>query len=206
MWRDPSDFARQFDVSRETVERLQVLDEMVQKWNPRINLISRSTIPNVWSRHIADSAQLWRLRPSRATNWLDLGAGAGFPGLVIAAMGEGDGVEMTLVESDTRKSVFLGEAAREMGLSVRVLTDRIEALGPVGADVVSARAVAPLSVLIGYAEKHMRSGGIALFPKGATVHNEIREAEKLWSFEATIHRSITDPAAAIVEVGAVTRE
>ena len=108
-------------VSRETAERLELLCALVRKWTPTINLVSRSTVADIWSRHVLDSAQIWRFRPEKLSNWVDLGSGGGFPGLVIAALAAQDAPEMvmTLVESDTRKTVFLQTAAREMGLPTR---------------------------------------------------------------------------------------
>lgn len=199
------EFARQFDVPRETLERLTVLHDQTLRWNSSTNLISRSTEPLLWTRHIADSAQLWSLRPKGVRRWADLGAGAGFPGLVIAALAAESEpqLQLTLVESDGRKAVFLSEAARMMGLAVTILDARVETLAPLQADVLSARAFAPLDVLITHAQKHRRPRGMGLFPKGRTVHKEVAAAEAKWWFERRIHPSRTQPGAAIVEVGAV---
>jgi 16S rRNA (guanine527-N7)-methyltransferase len=189
------------------MQRLEIHLELLARWNPRINLVARSTLAAAWARHVADSAQLWPLRPPGARLWLDLGSGAGFPGLVIAALAaeaEPD-LEVRLVESDARKAAFLFAAAREAQLSARILDVRVEDLPPQGADVVSARALAPLSILLGMAENHRRPGGTGLFPKGATVQNEIAEAARHWRFNHKIHTSLTDPQAAIVEIGAIDR-
>jgi 16S rRNA (guanine527-N7)-methyltransferase len=200
-------FAARFDVSRETLDRLATLHDLVLRWNSRINLIGRASESEVWSRHIADSAQLWPLRPHGLRHWLDLGSGAGFPGLVVAAFGAAlpSPPRVTLVESDGRKAVFLAEAARAMGVAVDLRHARIETLPPQAADVVSARALAPLDRLLGHLEKHRAPAGIGLFPKGATVHKEIEDAARAWRFEHRIHRSVTDPRAAVVEVGALSR-
>jgi 16S rRNA (guanine527-N7)-methyltransferase len=199
------DFAARFDVSRETINRLTALHDITLRWNERINLVSRNSAGALWERHIADSAQLWALRPLAARTWADLGSGAGFPGLVIAAMADPGAMQVTLIESDSRKAVFLAEASRAMGLSVRVKDQRIEALEPLGADVLSARALAPLDQLLGYTEKHRSPTGMGLFPKGGTVHKEIETAARTWRFERRLHDSITQPGAAIVEIGAVSR-
>jgi 16S rRNA (guanine527-N7)-methyltransferase len=191
-------------VSRETTERLLALHDLLLKWNKRINLIGRESEPAIWSRHIEDSAQLWPLRPPDTRNWADLGSGAGFPGLVIAALAVGGGPHVTMVESDLRKCVFLGEAARAMEVEVTILNARIEELPPLGADVLSARALAPLDQLLAYVEKHRSPRGRGLFPKGRTVHKEIETAALNWRFAHTLHPSLTDPGAAIVEVGAVS--
>lgn len=197
----------ELDVSRETTERLQTHVALLEQWNPRINLVAKTTIQDVWSRHVADSAQLWRLRPGAAGLWLDLGSGAGFPGLVIATLAaelEPD-LRVALVESDQRKAAFLSTVVRKTGLRVDVRPERIEHLPPMRADVVSARALAPLSSLLEMLDLHRRPGGIGLFPKGASVHKEIAEAAARWRFDHVIHRSLTDPQAAIVEIGAAER-
>lgn len=205
--RDAEDFRAAFDVSRETTDRLQAFHDLLQKWNPRINLVSRTDESDIWRRHIADSAQIWRLAPSGPGLWADLGAGGGFPGLVVAALAAqaAPALRVVLVESDSRKSVFLAEAARGMGLAVDIRAERVEALPPLNADVLSARAFAPLDLLLGHAEKHRAPDGVALFPKGRGVHKEIEAAGARWRFDHRLHRSGTDPEAAIVEVGALSR-
>ncbi len=201
----PEAFREAFVVSRETLARLINYAELLEKWNRRINLVGRSTLPDLWHRHIADSAQLWDLAPEGARLWLDLGSGAGLPGLVIAAIAAEKAPEMrvALVESDLRKGAFLEAARRAMGVDVRIHAERIEALPPQGADVISARALAPLKELIGYAEIHRLPGGTGLFPKGETVHIEIEEALSVRKFEHRTIPSRTDPQAAIVKIGAI---
>jgi 16S rRNA (guanine527-N7)-methyltransferase len=195
------------DVSRETLSRLKVHLALLEKWNRRINLVSRGSLTDAVTRHYADSVQLWRLAPPSARVWLDLGAGAGFPGLVVAAIAAvaSPTLEVRLVESDLRKAAFLRAAVEAMRVRVTVLDCRIESLPPQDADVVSARALAPLGVLLEYVENHRRSGGIGLFPKGETVHKEIEAAAEDWRFKHQIHPSLTEPRAAIVEVGAIRR-
>lgn len=202
-----TEVSKAFGVSRETSARLLSLHDLVLKWNRRINLISRSGESDLWARHIADSAQLWALAPQTATSWADFGAGAGFPGLVVAALAAeaNPALRVTLVESDQRKAAFLGEAARAMGLDVAVLSDRVEALAPLASDIVSARALAPLAQLLQFADRHRKPGGIGLFPKGRGVHKEIADAATQWQFDHRLHRSRTDPEAAVVEVGALSR-
>ena len=197
----------EFDVSRETSKRLAMHIDLLEQWNPRINLVAKTTIPDVWSRHVADSAQLWRLRPAGARLWLDLGSGAGFPGLVIAILAaelEPD-LRVALVESDQRKAAFLSTVVRKTGLRAEIRPERIERLPPMAADIVSARALAPLPALLDMLEMHRAPGGIGLFPKGASVHKEIAEAAARWRFDHVIHASLTDPQAAIVEIGAAER-
>jgi 16S rRNA (guanine527-N7)-methyltransferase len=201
------DFRAAFDVSRETLDRLVAHHALLRDWNRRINLVSDASLAEAWGRHFADSAQLWSHLPPSARHWLDLGAGAGFPGLVIAALAaeRRPVLEVSLVESDQRKAAFLEAAARATGLTVTVLPARAEALAPQRADVVSARALAPLADLLALAEKHRRPEGICLFPKGATVHKEIADARARWHFDLRMHPSRTDSRAAIVEIGAMRR-
>jgi len=177
-----ANFAEMFDVSRETMDRLEAYAALLVKWNPKINLVAKSTIPEVWHRHMADSAQLWALAPKGAKSWMDIGSGAGFPGLVIAAIAaeKAPDLKVSLVESDRRKSVFLQSAAREMGITVEVITKRIEALEPQGVDILSARALSSLSQLLEFTTKHRKPEGVCLFPKGARVDSELTEASSCW--------------------------
>jgi 16S rRNA (guanine527-N7)-methyltransferase len=198
----PEAFARRFDVSRETLARLETYAALLARWTPRINLVSAATLPDLGHRHVADSAQLLALAP-RPRLWLDLGSGAGFPGLVIAILAPD--IRVRLVESDQRKCAFLRRVSEDTGTAIDILPERIEALPPQAADVISARALAPLTQLLTHVEKHLAPGGIGLFPKGRTVHNEIAEAERAWRFPCWVHPSLTDPEAAIVETGAPSR-
>lgn len=194
------------NVSRETFNRLTLLQSMLEKWNPAINLVAKSTLPDAWTRHIVDSAQLMTLAPASVLHWADLGSGGGFPGLVVAALSaERDPQRrITLVESDQRKSTFLRQAARELGLTnVSVLSDRIEKLAPLHADVLSARALAALSALCGFASQHMAADGLALFPKGAHYREEIEAAQTDWRFDLVTHPSETDPSAVVLAMKAI---
>ena len=188
------------NVSRETAQKLHALCDLVKRWNPAINLVAKSTVPDLWQRHLLDSAQLFAYCPSAAKKWLDLGSGAGFPGLVMAiiAAEQRPDLVVTLVESDRRKSVFLGEAVRLLGLSAKIICQRIEDVKPQGADVLSARALAPLAVLCGYAHIHLTGGGVAVLPKGAQAKTEIDDAQVRWQFDCDSHNSRTDPDAAIL--------
>ena len=191
------------DVSRETIDRLKVYEGLLRKWNPKINLVSKSTLADAWVRHFMDSAQIWYMAENNPQHWLDIGAGAGFPGLVIAAIAAEKSPEMrvTLVESDQRKSVFLRTVAREMGVNVDVITNRIEAIPPLNADVLSARAPASLSDLLEFAEKHRKPDGICLFPKGANVDSELTRAAKTWHISYETLPSTTDSNAVVLRIG-----
>ena len=196
-----------YDVSRETYDRLAAFERLLRKWNRTINLVARSTLDDLWSRHFMDSLQVVAEAPDNTTRWADLGSGGGFPGLVAAIAGadRGAGMVVTLVESDQRKAAFLRAAARELGLSVHVVTERIEALAPLNAEVLSARALAPLDTLLAYADRHLAPAGIALFPKGAAVQKEIDTALEHWRFTHQKIPSKTGSGGSILKIGGITR-
>ncbi len=195
------------NVSRETMERLEIYAELLRKWNPRINLVSKGTIQELWTRHFLDSAQLADLAPSVSGYWVDVGSGGGFPGLVLAMLGleRGQPTHVTLVESDVRKSAFLRTVIRETGLPARVINDRIEAVPSLGADVLSARALADLTTLLAFAERHLLAGGTAIFPKGVQWQKELTEAQSKWNFTYQVDKSITQDGPVILSVTGVSR-
>lgn len=195
------------DVSRETMERLKTYESLLRKWNPAINLVAKSTVDDLWARHFEDSAQIYDLAPESAGKWADLGSGGGFPGLVAAILAAGDGrtTAFTLVESDLRKAAFLSTVARETGLQVRVMPDRAEVLPPLGADVVSARALAPLEKLISFAARHLGPAGTALFAKGANHAAELAKALESWRFSYQAVASRTEPDAVIYKIEGISR-
>lgn len=194
-----------FNVSRETMERLSHYVAMIQKWNQAINLVSKSTIPQIWQRHIADSLQLTNYLQTHQTVWADLGSGGGLPGLVvaIAAKESHPNLQLHLVEVDQRKSVFLREVARDLNLKVQVHTSKIEDTVPLQADVLSARALAPLSTLCAFAQRHLKTGGVCIFPKGAQSDSEVAEARKHWSFSLEQATSMTEPQAKLLILRAI---
>lgn len=195
------------NVSRETLDRLRAYESLLRKWNPAINLVAKSTLEDMWSRHFLDSTQIYDLAPKNALRWADLGSGGGFPGLVVAILAVGDDrhLAVTLVESDQRKAAFLMAAARELGLKLVVRADRIESLPPLNADVLSARALAPLEQLIGHAERHLSPHGVALFPKGANHAAEMKQALEKWRFSYEASPSATDADAVIYQIMGVSR-
>lgn len=195
------------NVSRETLERLFAFCALVEKWNPAINLVSKSGIAEIWHRHVIDSAQLIRQIPSQGGKWGDLGSGGGFPGIILAILAKEIYPEaaLILVESDRRKSVFLSEAARLLDISVTIKTQRIEDLEPLQVDVLTARALAPLSNLCDYAYRHLTPDGVAIFPKGAAAVREIEDAKKQWQFNCDTMQSYTDPAALVLAVRGIQR-
>ena len=194
----------ELDVSRETTDRLRALERLLVKWNPAINLVSKATLPQAWDRHILDSAQIYQLAPP-SSHWVDLGSGGGFPGLVIACLATElrPELKVTLVESDQRKATFLRQAARELSLNTAVISARIEAVDPLAADILSARALAPLTDLLAFADRHMRPEGTALFPKGVSWRDEVARAQEGWHFDSVTHPSATDPNGAILAVKAI---
>ena len=190
------------DVSRETLAALQQFEQLVRHWNSAINLVSKSTLTDFWSRHILDSAQIFSLSPQNAVSWADLGSGGGFPGIVVAILAKQlkPDLRVTLVESDLRKATFLRQAAQTLSLPVSVRSARIESIDPLQADVVSARALAPLTGLLAYADQHLAAGGVAIFPKGARFAEELAEARKSWAFDVDVQQSHSDSDAAILVI------
>jgi 16S rRNA (guanine527-N7)-methyltransferase len=195
------------NVSRETLEALRRFEALVVRWNSAINLVSKASLPHVWSRHILDSAQVFALCPPRATSWADLGSGGGFPGLVVAVLAcelKPD-LQISLVESDQRKATFLRQAAQELKLPVKVVSQRIDSVPPLNVDVLSARALASLADLLQFAERHLAPGGTAIFPKGARYAEEIVEARKTWAFDVDVTPSHSEPEAAILVIRNIHR-
>lgn len=196
-------FLEGMDVSRETRERLKVYERLLTGWNPKINLVSPSTLPDLWARHFTDSAQLLKLAPEDARTWTDLGSGGGFPGLVIAILAHGTDkpLDITLIESDQRKCAFLRTVLRETGITVTVTARRIEDARPGDSDVVSARALAPLDRLLGLVARHLGATGTALLPKGANWRNELAKARESWHFSCHANSSLTDRDAVVLQIG-----
>lgn len=190
------------NVSREAREQLGIYVDLLTKWNSKINLISKASRDAIWHRHIEDSAQLCRISVVKDPTWLDVGSGGGLPGLVIAIILKDQELlgRMTLVESDLRKATFLREVVRLLDLPVKVISERIETLQPHNADVISARALAPLSQLFELSYMHLRSSTVMLFPKGETYLAEITQAREKWNFDVKLHKSETHRASAILEV------
>lgn len=207
MTADRDRFRAAFPAGAEALCRLDAFVALLRRWNPAINLVAQGTLTEVWWRHIADSAQLLPLAPAAARRWADLGSGAGFPGLVVgilAAEARPD-LRVALVESDGRKAAFLAAALRATGVAADLHVARAETLAPVAADVVSARALAPLGALFALAHRHLAQGGVALFPKGAAHGADLAEALASCPAEVHKHRSRTDPDAVIVEVRGLAR-
>ncbi len=198
----PQAFQAAAHVSRETLERLERYAALLKHWQRAVNLVSASTLPDLWRRHMLDSAQLLDLVPRRPCRLADLGSGAGFPGLVLAIMGVG---EVELIESDARKCAFLREAIRVTGASARVREGRIEQVRDGSFDVVTARALAPLSELLGYAHALLAPGGVALFLKGKRLEEELTEARKAWKMILERFASVSAPGGSILRIREIMR-
>ena len=190
------------NVSRETAEKLDHLAEMVRKWTKKINLIAPGTVDNLFERHIADSLRLSSFT-SPGQSWLDLGSGGGFPGLVLAIAHPE--VSFTLIESDKRKCTFLRSVLRETETKATVIPERIEATKLGTFDVICARALAPLSDLLGFSEDRIAPHGKALFLKGKSWQTEVEQAEAFWKFQYNAHESQTDADGVILEISQVKR-
>ncbi len=176
--------------------RLRHFAALVEKWSAKINLVSKNDVPHIWDRHVRDSLRLVPHIPAGIDAAIDLGSGAGFPGIVLAIA---TGIPFTLIESDTRKSVFLREAARECAAPVTVINARIEAAKTPPAALVTARALAPLDRLLGLAAPFLAPDGICLFPKGRSVADELTAANRLWQME-TARLDVTDDETCILKV------
>jgi 16S rRNA (guanine527-N7)-methyltransferase len=199
----PQGFAELVPVSRETLARLEAYADLLTQWSARINLVGRDTLADLWRRHILDSAQLHRLVPATAQNLVDLGSGAGLPGLILAILGT-PGVE--LIEADSRRSAFLREAARVTGAGVAIRPCRIEAVPAHRADVVTARACAPLDRLLGLAWRFLAPHTVCLFPKGERFAEELTLARKHWTMTVSVEQSLSDRRGVILRLEQVTRE
>jgi 16S rRNA (guanine527-N7)-methyltransferase len=199
----PEGFAELVPVSRETLARLEAYAELLTRWSARINLVGRDTLPDLWQRHILDSAQLHRFIPSSARSLIDLGSGAGLPGLVLAILGV-PGVE--LVEADSRKSAFLREAARVTGADVTIRACRIQAVPPHPVDVITARACAPLDRLLDVAVPFLASDTLCLFPKGERFNEELTLARKAWTMNVSVEQSLSDRRGVVLRLQQVARE
>ena len=185
------------DVPRETRERLDIYANLLLRWNRRINLVGRHTEASLWERHFADSLQLAPLLPPGTSTGVDLGSGAGFPGLVLAIA---SGVHFHLIEADQRKAAFLREVAAAVSANVVVHASRAEDAEIGIVDVVTARAVAPLKQLLRLSAPFLGLRSTALFLKGEKVDDELTDAEAEWQMKVERHKSLTDPRGMILRL------
>ena len=190
-------FTSQLNVSRETLDIFSVYGETLAKWQSKINLISGKTLDNVWRRHFLDCAQLHNLLPSGTKNMLDIGSGAGFPGLVLAVMGVKN---VTLVEADSKKCLFLSEVVRRTGRHANIVNCRIEEFDGGHFDVITARALAPMDKLLPYINPHFGPKTKGIFLKGQQVDHELTKAKKQWKLKYKTIPSITSDGGSIIIV------
>ncbi len=193
----------EFGVDAAVAERLEIFAAHLEKWQKAINLIGPKTLPQLWERHILDSLQLVPLIPADAKTLVDVGSGAGFPGLVLALL---DRWDVHLVESDTRKSVFLRDAARLCGIATTVHTRRVETLDEPKAEVITARALAPVAELLALTEGLRTDRTVHLFPKGRGAQAELTEAAKTWTLAVETTPSLTDDEAVVLKIAKVHRK
>jgi 16S rRNA (guanine527-N7)-methyltransferase len=199
---DDLERAVSYPVSRETRERLEEFTRLISLWNPTVNLVSKTSISDMWRRHIIDSAQLLAHSNPSARSWVDLGSGGGFPGLVVAILAKEMYPELriSLVEADARKAAFLREAARATDTAATIIDKRAEVIPPQHADIVSSRALAPLITLLGFAARHVSEDGVCLFLKGGEAHREVAAARRVWSFEVDVRQSVSDSQGQVLKV------
>lgn len=193
-------FCEHCDVSRETLARLTVYADLLERWQAKINLVSPASLSDLWRRHMLDSAQLIKHIPPETKTITDLGSGAGFPGLVLAII---TGIETHLVESDSRKCAFLREVIRQTDAPAKIHTGRAETMTPWSSQVITARALAPLPKLLAYARPYLdpsigSNTPTCLFLKGGTWREELTEAQKSWHIQCQNVVSKTDPAGRIL--------
>ena len=193
----PDQVSELLNVSRETTNKFQVYLTLLEKWQRRINLVANSTLADAWQRHILDSGQLVAYYPPQTRHILDVGSGAGFPGLVLAIMG---GVTVDLVESDQRKAVFLSTVIRELGLPAKVHNQRIENMPNLHPDVITARALAPVPKLLNLIETQLSFSCVCLFLKGASVEDELTNLQSYSTMIPTTHPSLSGPTGVVLEL------
>lgn len=194
---------REFDVPRETMARLDAFATMLRDENERQNLVSKASLGQLWRRHIADSAQLLRFAARPMANWLDLGTGAGFPGLVVAALHAGP---VTLVEERRLRADFLRRAAETLRVSAEIVHARVERLPPRPFDVISARAFAPLGRLLDFGTGFSTAKTLWLLPKGRNAESELAALDPKWQGDFRLEPSVTDPEARIIVATGVYRK
>ena len=185
------------NVSRETIEKFQAYLTLLEKWQRRINLVSNSPLAEAWQRHILDSGQLAAYYPPQTRQILDVGSGAGFPGLVLAIMG---GVTVDLVESDQRKAVFLSTIIRELGLAAKVHNQRIETMRNLRPDVITARALTPVPKLMNLIETQLSAECVCLFLKGASIEDELTNLQSYSTMVATTYPSLSGATGVVLEL------
>ncbi|TCS64853.1 16S rRNA (guanine(527)-N(7))-methyltransferase RsmG [Varunaivibrio sulfuroxidans] len=191
-----------FSLMPETLEKLKIYAELLRKWQHKINLVGPSTIPFLWRRHFVDSAQLVAYMPKTPGVIVDIGSGAGFPGMVLALL---TGNRAHLIDSDTRKSLFLREVKRETGANVEIHNRRIEEITPLEGDILTSRALARLDALLDLGRPHIKEKGMCLLLKGRQGPEELTQAQKRWKMDATWRQSLSDESGLVLKLENISR-
>ena len=193
---------KSLNVSRETLNSLCEYESMLSKWNSKINLISKNSFNDIWNRHFLDSGQIIKHVDASRKRWVDVGSGAGFPGLVIALLLRDREIdcELVLIEKSTKKVYFLNEVIRKLDLNVKVLNNDIGNVEPLNADILSARAFSELNDLIQIAHIHRKENGICLFLKGENYRFELDKTLNYWFFDYDVFDSLSNPSGKIIRV------
>ncbi|MDF0601278.1 16S rRNA (guanine(527)-N(7))-methyltransferase RsmG [Psychromarinibacter sp. C21-152] len=200
-------FCDRVSVSRETLDKLSAYAALLEKWNPTINLVAASTLPELWTRHFLESAAAFEAANQSDGAWVDLGTGGGFPGAVVAILAQekAPDLKVTCIEADLRKASFLRSLSATVGTPFHILSRRIEDAPPQQAQIVSARALAPLHRLLDHALRHLVPDGRAIFLKGESWRAEVEEALETFRFSVENRPSPTHPGSAILVVGDISR-
>ncbi len=197
-----NEFVKSLNVSRETLKSFYEYEALLSKWNEKINLVSKNTLVNIWERHFLDSGQIIKHVEASGKRWVDVGSGAGFPGLVVALLLRDRRIdcELVLVEKNPKKGFFLKEVIRKLNLSVEVVNDNIDTLEPLNADILTARAFSELNNLIEIAFRHRKKEGICLFLKGENYRIELDKTLNYWFFDYDIVDSLSSSSGKIIRV------
>lgn len=204
-----SDILEIYNVSRETIAKLKKYETLVKEWNNKFNLVSKSSVNELWNRHIIDSLQLIQFIRNTDKTLYDFGSGAGFPALVLAIVSEQlfPELDIKLVESIKKKTTFLNTVKTELNLQkVEIIHDRIENLKKPPADIISSRALASLPKLLEYAKLFYKKETKLVFPKGESWEKEVKAAKEKWSFDYDVVQSITDKTGHILYISNVRRK
>ena len=197
-----NEFVKSLNVSRETLNGFYEYESLLSKWNKKINLVSKNTLVDIWERHFLDSGQIIKHVEASGKRWVDVGSGAGFPGLVVALLLRDRKIDcdLVLVEKNPKKGFFLNEVIRKLNLSVEVVNDNIDTLEPLNADILTARAFSELNNLIEVAFRHRKKEGICLFLKGENYRIELDKTLNYWFFDYDIVDSLSSSSGKIIRV------
>ncbi len=197
-----NEFVKSLNVSRETLNGFYEYETLLSKWNEKINLVSKNTLVDIWDRHFLDSGQIIKHVEASGKRWVDVGSGAGFPGLVVALLLRDRKIDcdLVLVEKSQKKGFFLSEVIRKLDLSVEVVNDNIDTLESLNADILTARAFSELNTLIEIAFRHRKKDGICLFLKGENYRFELDKTLNYWFFDYDIVDSLSSSSGKIIRV------